>query len=158
ATLGGMGLTGHILEVEFKMERITSAWIWSESERVPNLDAMLTGLRAAARSWPFTVGWIDCLKRGPAMGRGVLIKGRWANPDQSPNHTPRPRRRLSVPFVFPNWVLGRFGVRMFNFLYYWKHIQKLRRGLVHPEAFFYPLDSIRDWNRIYGRRGFTQYQ
>jgi FAD/FMN-containing dehydrogenase len=158
ATLGGMGLTGHILEVEFKMDRISSPWIWTESERIPNLDAMLKGLKEAAKSWPFTVGWIDCLKRGPGMGRGILIKGRWANPDQSPPRTPKLRRRLSVPFVFPNWVLGGFSVRAFNFLYYWKHFQKVRCGLEHPEAFFYPLDSIHNWNRIYGKRGFTQYQ
>jgi decaprenylphospho-beta-D-ribofuranose 2-oxidase len=158
ATLGGMGLTGHILEVEFKMERISSPWIWSESERIGDLDAMVDGLRAAAKNWPFTVGWIDCLKRGPKMGRGILIKGRWANPDESPAGTPKPRRRLSVPFALPSWVLGRWSVRAFNFLYYWKHFRKLKRGFVHPEAFFYPLDSILNWNRIYGKRGFTQYQ
>ena len=158
ATIGGMGLTGHILEVEFKMERISSPWIWAESERVPNLDAMLAGLRAAAKDWPFTVGWIDCLKRGDGMGRGILIKGRWANPDATRAGHPNERRRLSVPFVFPNWVLGNLSVKAFNFIYYWKHYRRLRRGLMHPESFFYPLDSILNWNRIYGNRGFTQYQ
>jgi FAD/FMN-containing dehydrogenase len=158
ATLGGMGLTGHILEVEFKMERISSPWIWSESERIPDLDAMIGGLRAAAKDWPFTVGWIDCLKRGRQMGRGILIKGRWANPDESPAGKPKPRRHLSVPFIFPRWVLGRWSVKAFNFFYYWNHYRRLRRGIVHPEAFFYPLDSILSWNRIYGKCGFTQYQ
>jgi FAD/FMN-containing dehydrogenase len=158
ATIGGMGLTGHILEIEFKMERISSPWIWAQSERIPNLDAMLEGLRQAALDWPFTVGWIDCLKRGRHMGRGILIKGRWASPDERPTGFPKPRRRRSVPFTFPNWILGRWSVQAFNFLYYWRHFRRRQQGITHPEVFFYPLDSILNWNRIYGRRGFTQYQ
>ncbi len=68
ATLGGMGLTGHILEVEFPMRPIPSPWIWGESQRIDDLDRMVAGLKEAAREWPMTVGWVDCLARGPAWG------------------------------------------------------------------------------------------
>jgi FAD/FMN-containing dehydrogenase len=158
ATIGGMGLTGHILEIEFRMVRVATAWIRYESERVPDLDTMITGLQQAAQEWPFTVGWIDCLKRGRAMGRGILLKGRWAAPAEAPAKPPEPKRRLRVPCTLPGWVLRRWTVKAFNGLYYWKHFRRLRRGLMHPEAFFYPLDAFLDWNRMYGKGGFTQYQ
>ncbi len=70
ATIGGMGLTGHILEVEFPMRAIPSPWIWSENQRIDNLDAMVAGLKAAAHDWPMTVGWVDCLARGRTWGGG----------------------------------------------------------------------------------------
>lgn len=158
ATLGGMGLTGHILEVEFQMRRVTSPWIWGESQRIDNLDAMVSGLKAAAREWPMTVGWVDCLARGERLGRGILMKGRWAAPDEAPEAPPAWKHRFRMPFPFPGFVLCRPSMKAFNFAYYWKHFQRLRCGVVHPEAFFYPLDMLDDWNLIYGRRGFTQYQ
>jgi FAD/FMN-containing dehydrogenase len=158
ATVGGMGLTGHILEVEFSMRRIPSPWIYGESERIANLDAMVEGLKQAAGSWPMTVGWIDCLAGGRRLGRGILMKGRWATADEAPARPPRLKRRLSIPFEFPGWVMSRPSIRAFNWLYYWKHVPAVKRGIVHPESFFYPLDAINDWNLIYGKRGFFQYQ
>ena len=158
ATIGGMGLTGHILEVEFQMGRIPTPWIWGESERIADLDAMIAGLKEAAREWPMTVGWIDCLARGRSQGRGILMKGRWAEPNEVPSRPPPRKRRGTIPFRFPNFAVNRLSVKAFNFLYYWKHFRALKRGRIHPESFFYPLDSIDDWNLIYGRRGFFQYQ
>ncbi|NLF08565.1 MAG: FAD-binding oxidoreductase [Pirellulaceae bacterium] len=158
ATIGGMGLTGHVLEVEFPMRKIPSPWIWSESERIENLDRMVSGLKEAAREWPMTVGWVDCLARGAKLGRGILMKGRWATPDQAPGKPPAVKRRLRVPFQLPGVALCKPNMKAFNLAYYWKHFQKVRRGIVHPDSFFYPLDALDDWNLIYGRRGFTQYQ
>lgn len=157
ATLGGMGLTGHVLEVEFQLARVPSPWIVFESERVPNVDAYVDALKAAAPSWPMTVGWIDCLTRGKNLGRGILIKGRWAEPGEAPSHPPPAKRKLAVPFLFPSWVLNPLSIRAFNLAYYWKHLPRRRAGTMTPDAFFYPLDGIHHWNRIYGRRGFTQY-
>ena len=161
ATLGGMGLTGHVLEVELRMARLPSPWIYAESFAVPSVERFVEELEEAAADWPFTVGWIDCLAGGAATGRGVLTRGRWASPEEAPAHPPRPKRRLAVPFVAPGFLLGRWSVGAFNALYYgrtrlWRGGR--RRGVVHPEPFFYPLDAIRDWNRLYGPRGFTQYQ
>lgn len=158
ATLGGMGLTGHILEVELRLVRVPSPWIVQESFRVADIDSFLVALRESARDWPFTVGWIDCLARGGALGRGALIRGRWAEPAEAPRRPPAPLARLAVPFRFPGFVLNDVTVRLFNALYLRLHPRRPRRGIVHPERFFYPLDAIDHWNRIYGKRGFTQFQ
>jgi FAD/FMN-containing dehydrogenase len=158
ATLGGMGLTGHILEVELTLGRIPSPWIVCESERIDDIDAFIAGLKAAGPKWPFTMGWIDCLSGGRATGRGILMRGRWADPGEAPQRFPPPLLRLRVPFVFPEWALSRFSIRLFNELYYRAHVWRQRRRVMHPEPFFYPLDKLLEWNRIYGKRGFTQYQ
>lgn len=158
ATIGGMGLTGHILEVECKLHRIPSQWIWQESRRIHNVDAFEEALTTAAPNWPCTMGWIDGLTRGPTMGRGVMMCGRWASADEAPLEPPAARLRPAIPFNFPQWLLNRLTIRAFNALYYRKQFQPMSSGFVHPDSFFYPLDAIRSWNRMYGKPGFTQYQ
>ncbi|MDX2022880.1 MAG: FAD-binding oxidoreductase [Deltaproteobacteria bacterium] len=158
ATIGGMGLTGHILEVEFRMERIASPWIWMESRQVPSIDDFLRGLKEAGPAWPMTMGWIDCVSRGKLMGRGILMMGRWATPAEAPKAPPPEKHKLSLPFNLPSWALNRLTARAFNELYYRVHGRKMKRGVVHPDSFFYPLDAIHHWNRGYGKKGFTQYQ
>ncbi|MEM6457444.1 MAG: FAD-binding oxidoreductase, partial [Acidobacteriota bacterium] len=159
ATVGGMGLTGHILEAIVRLKPIPSPWIWSESARVPDLDAFLAGLRHAADDWPYTVGWIDLVRRGRGMGRGILIRGRWAEPHEAPAAPPRfGPARLTVPLTAPSWVLNRLSVTLFNLAYFHKHPRRARRSIVHPQSFFHPLDGVRHWNRLYGRAGFTQHQ
>jgi decaprenylphospho-beta-D-ribofuranose 2-oxidase len=169
ATLGGMGLTGHILEVELRIVRLPSPWIHAESFPVPDVESFVAALEASGESWPFTVGWIDCLSGGPGRpgtGRGILNRGRWATPEEAPAETPRPKHRLGVPVTAPGFLLNRFTVRAFNALYFhrtrlWRRDEthgRMNRGIVHPESFFYPLDAVRHWNRLYGPRGFTQYQ
>jgi FAD/FMN-containing dehydrogenase len=156
ATVGGMGLTGHILEVAFRMKRIPSSWLLVETERMRDVDAFMEGLKAAAREWPWTKGWIDCLKGGRQLGRGVLFRARWADPSEAPRAAPRAWPRPRVPLVPPFSLVTPLSVRAFNSLYY--HLPRRRRGVDNPESFFYPLDVVRDWNRLYGPRGFTQYQ
>lgn len=158
ATIGGMGLTGHILEVAFRVVRIPSPWLVQETRSVAGVDEFLAELAAAARDWPFTVGWIDCLAGGSRLGRGVLFRGRWATAAEAPPRQPRPLRGPVVPFRFPEWALNDATARAFNFLYANWHSRRARRSVVHPQKFFWPLDSVREWNRIYGRRGFTQFQ
>ncbi len=158
ATVGGMGLTGHILEVELTMRRVPSPWIVMESERIPDIDAYVEGLKRDGPDWPFTMGWIDCLSRGAKLGRGILMRGRWARPDEARKPFRPLGNRLGVPFVLPGWVMGPFSVRAFNTLYYNAHWRRQMRRVVHPQKFFYPLDAIENWNRLYGPRGFTQYQ
>ena len=157
ATVSGMGLTGHILEVEFRMKRIPTQWIFEERERFGSLDSLIEGLKRSAKDWPFTVGWIDGTARGRSLGRGVLNRGRWAEPREAPATPPPPIRRFTVPIEFPNWVLNKWSLRAFNAFIYHAHAWN-RPRTTHPESFFYPLDKILQWNRIYGRRGFTQYQ
>jgi FAD/FMN-containing dehydrogenase len=157
ATLGGMGLTGHILEVELVLARVPSRWIRQESRRIPDLDALLVALKDSARQWPFTVAWIDTLARGRALGRGILYCGRWAEPGEAPQEPPAPRRPIPMPFELPSFVLNRATIGAFNtLLYYRQPARKL--SIVDPDLFFYPLDRIQHWNLMYGSRGVAQHQ
>jgi decaprenylphospho-beta-D-ribofuranose 2-oxidase len=157
ATLGGMGLTGHILEVEFKMAPVTSPWMWGETERVNNVGEFVDVLARAAADWPFTKGWIDCVSRGKSLGRGVMYRARWATPGEAPPQPPAHKKGFAVPLNMPSWAVNHLTTRIYNELYFRTHPTK-RPGIVHPDVFFYPLDGIRHWNRLFGRKGFTQYQ
>ena len=156
ATLGGMGLTGHVLEVTCRLARVPSPWIVTETERIPDIDAFIQALKDSGKSWPHTMGWIDCLSSGRRLGRGVLMRGRWAEPEEARAGFPRQTLRPSIPFELPSFVVSRWSVRTFNALYYGKPWPS--RRVAEPWSFFYPLDAIGSWNRLYGRRGFTQYQ
>jgi FAD/FMN-containing dehydrogenase len=158
ATVGGMGLLGHILEVEVALAPIPSPWIHMESERVPDIDAFLAALERAASTWPMTMGWIDCLCPGSALGRGVLMAGRWATPDEARGRDLPETVERSLPFMLPDWALNRMTAAAFNGAYYWSHHEQRAERLVAPDPFFYPLDAVLHWNRAYGPRGFTQYQ
>ena len=158
ATIGGMGLTGHILEVEVQMLPIRSPWIFQESRRVDDIDQYIDGLKDAAARFPYTVGWIDCLTPGKHMGRGILMAGDWADPAIAPKRYPKPLPRVTMPIELPSIAVDRWSIKAFNAAFYWKHLQREKRGIVHWESFFYPLDAIRHWNRMYGPRGFTQWQ
>lgn len=161
ATLGGMGLTCHILEVELGLQRIARPWMVCEEQTLPDLAALVAALREASRGWPYTVAWVDALTRGRHLGRGVVIKARWAEADEAPAALPARSSAdplLAVPCNLPGWMLGRWSVRAFDELFYRAHDWRPRRGLVHPDPFFYPLDGIRHWNRLYGAQGFIQHQ
>jgi FAD/FMN-containing dehydrogenase len=158
ATLGGMGLTGHILEVTLRLARVPSPWIVREAERIPDIDAFIDRLKTAARQWPMTVGWIDGRARGGSLGRGVLLCGRWAEPHEAARTFPALRSTVPVPFDLPAGMLNPTVVRLFNTAYYHRFSAAPRRSLVRPESFLYPLDAIGSWNRGYGRRGFVQYK
>ena len=158
ATVGGMGLTGLIVDVTFGLRRVESPLIVLETERMNGLGQMLEGLRASARDWPYTVGWVDCLARGRALGRGILMRGRHASREEAGGRTPRARPTRSVPCDAPEWLLNPLCMRLFNRVYYGRHGASREQRLVSHEQFFYPLDAISGWNRLYGRRGFLQYQ
>jgi FAD/FMN-containing dehydrogenase len=157
-SIGGMGLLGHILEVEFVLHHIPSQWIWMERERVHDIDAYLASLTRAASVWPMTMGWIDCVHRGSSMGRGVLMAGRWATAAEAPETPPRVKPDKVVPIEFPNWAVNPLTVGLFNTAYYWSHMRRVVSKVVAPDPFFFPLDSLLEWNKGYGSRGFTQYQ
>jgi FAD/FMN-containing dehydrogenase len=157
ATIGGMGLTGHILEVELRMQPISSPWIWTEVEQMANLDGLVERLREASGTWPYTVAWIDWLARGKRRGRGLIQKGRWADPSEAPAGLPPRKTTVSVPMDLPNWFLSPMLVRPINAAHYRREGATTGK-VVHPESFFYPLDGLGKWNRLYGRRGFIEYQ
>lgn len=157
-TIGGMGLLGHILEVEFVLHRIPSPWVWMDSLRVRDIDEFISGLNAAAPRWPMTMGWIDCLSQGSSLGRGILMAGRWATAEEAQGAELPGEKQITFPIELPNWAINEVTTRAFNALYYWKQLDTREAKVVGPEPFFYPLDAILEWNRVYGPRGFTQYQ
>ena len=162
ATVGGMGLTGLILAVQLRLRRIPSAWYRVRYERAPDIDAAIARLAEEDNGHRYSVAWIDCLASGKSLGRSVLMLGNDAEPEELPTAWRRrpmaiPRkRRLLVPFDFPNGALTGLSVSAFNQVFYWKHA--VGTHIVDYDSYFYPLDSVRHWNRIYGRRGFVQFQ
>jgi len=158
ATIGGMGLTGAILDVTVRLVRVPSCWLCEERQPVDHLDECVEVLKTSSAAWPMTVAWIDCLAPGRANGRGVIFRGRWAQSEEAPRRVDSPTWPLSVPFAMPGFVLTRPVVRSFNALNYWRHRWRKPRGIVHVDQFFYPLDAIAHWTRLYGSRGFVQYQ
>ena len=164
ATLGGMGLTGLITRVRLRLRRIETAAIKVQNIKTVNLADILS-LFDRFEETTYSVAWIDVLSRGKHLGRSILMQGEhatrhevvgtpWA---QKPLQVPR-KRSFAVPFNLPGFVLTHFSIRVFNQLYYAKQRARIHEGLVDYDSFFYPLDTLHHWNRIYGRRGFTQYQ
>jgi FAD/FMN-containing dehydrogenase len=159
ATVGGMGLTGLITEVTLRLQPVESAWMQVDTEPVSGLAAMMDGLRDAAQDWPYTVGWIDCLAGGASLGRGLLMRGRHATRGEAPARAPSEPRRIAVPLDAPEFLLSPVLMRLFNSAYYCAHTHRRRAVAIVPyQGFFYPLDAVAGWNRLYGPRGFLQYQ
>ncbi len=162
-TCGGMGLTGFILEATFQLMKIPSAYIQNESIKAPNLDAIMQLFENSA-DCSMSVAWIDCLSKGKKLGRSLLQKGEFApkealSPAAQKNiYKTHSDGKLSIPFYFPSFALNSLSVKAFNFLYYHKQTKAVQNSIVHYDPFFYPLDAIHHWNRIYGKNGFTQYQ
>jgi len=157
ATIGGLGLTGVITWAEFNLKKIPSPCIMQEVVRFGSLDEFF-GLSAASdRSFEYTVAWIDCLAKGPSLGRGLFMRGNHAGPAECPRQA-GPRLQFTFPFDPPFTLVNNFSLRLFNSLYYRKQLRKRSRAAIHYAPFFYPLDTIRSWNRMYGSRGFLQYQ
>lgn len=158
ATQGGMGLTGHILEVEIQLDRIPSPWIYEESRRHGCLADVIEDLRQASDAFPMTVAWIDTSARGDVAGRGIVMRGRWATPDEAPKDPPKVKGAITFPFNLPSGLVNPTTIRMMNTFWFHKHGARPKQHIVHPETYFWPLDGIGLWNRAFGRRGFTQYQ
>lgn len=161
ATLGGMGLTGAIVDARFRLRPVTSAYLTVDYEKTADLDATLERFAQGDARYQYSVAWIDCLARGRSLGRSVLMRGNHTPAEELPAAVGQPlplriRRGKRVPGFLPNCVLNSWSVRAFNAVYYRRHGD--RRALVDYDRFFYPLDAIEHWNRIYGRRGFLQYQ
>ena len=163
STIGGMGLTGIILSAKFKLKNIESSYIRQESIKAENLDEIFK-LFDESESWTYNVAWIDCLQKDKNLGRSIMMRGEHAFKHELPKKLQdnpllvKKNTSPSIPFYFPNFVLNNLTVKLFNFLYYSKQTKKEVKNFVHYESFFYPLDIVNDWNRIYGKSGFIQYQ
>jgi FAD/FMN-containing dehydrogenase len=165
ATIGGMGLTGAILDVTFRLNRIETAWIRHQTTVAGNLDAAMSALEAADEAH-YSVAWIDCLSSGAELGRSLVYRGEHASQSDvvrmghSLPHFPKAGdKSITIPIDLPGIALNRLSVKAFNEVYY--RLGASGAGpetLVHWDPFFFPLDGVHDWNRIYGRRGFLQHQ
>ena len=163
-TRGGMGLTGLILQATLQLIPIETAYIREETVRCKDLDSVMS-LFDNMGKWTYSVAWIDCVARGKNLGRSVMMRGEHARVSDLTN--PHMQRdplnikampKLNVPIMAPNFALNNLSVQAFNWAYY-HHMPKGRHEhIVNYDTFFYPLDFVSNWNRIYGRRGFTQYQ
>lgn len=155
ATVGGLGLTGLICWAELKLIPIGNAYMLTESRRFRSLDEFWEINLSSEKTWPYTVAWIDCLSGAKGGLRGVFFAGAHA-PAQKALPVFREKRR-SVPFTPPISLINQLSLRAFNAAYF---RQRLSCGpvLSHYVPYFYPLDGVLNWNRIYGKKGFFQYQ
>lgn len=152
ATVGGLGLTGVVTWAELQLRRIPGPHLDVESIRFGHLDEFFSLCEPSERDFEYTVAWIDCLGRGKHLGRGVLQR---ANHATTPARGQTASRRLSVPFPLPVSLVNGVSLRVFNTVHYhrqWKATNE------HFQGFFFPLDGILHWNRLYGPAGFYQYQ
>ena len=162
ATVGGMGLTGVVLSARLQLRRVDSAYVFVDFYKAPNLEDALTTMEASDERYEYSVAWIDGIATGKTMGRSVLMRGNHAAAAELPAKV---RQALAAPtghqwnlfFDFPSGALNRLTVQAFNTAFYAIH-HTVPRQLVGLEKFFYPLDAINQWNRMYGKRGFVQYQ
>jgi decaprenylphospho-beta-D-ribofuranose 2-oxidase len=164
ATVGGMGLTGLVLRATLRMKKVESAYCLVDTERCEDLDDLLRRMAEGDDRYTYSVAWIDCLARGSSLGRSVLTRGWAATRDQLPAKLREhsldfsPRQVAVAPPIFPSGLLNRVSVAAFNEAWYRKAPRERRGEIQGIAAFFHPLDGVARWNRIYGPRGFLQYQ
>jgi decaprenylphospho-beta-D-ribofuranose 2-oxidase len=149
-----MGLTGVILRATFRLQRVGSCLVRQRIFNAANLGEVVD-LFEEQGSWSYSVAWIDCLARGAKLGRSLLMVGEHA--DEGTLYRV-PAKGFTVPFDFPRFCLNRYSVSAFNHLYHRRKGSSTAEDTVSLDTFFFPLDSIQHWNRIYGSCGFTQYQ
>jgi FAD/FMN-containing dehydrogenase len=156
STVGGLGLTGLITWAEIQLRRIGSPWMNTETIRYQTLDQFFELCEESDRDYEYTVSWVDCSGKGKKLGRGLFMRANHASaisaPDKYQSHT------RTFPFVPPVSLVNSFSLKAFNSLYYHKQLRRQNISLQHYQQFFYPLDGILEWNRLYGPRGFYQYQ
>jgi len=156
ATVGGLGLTGIIEWVEIKLQPIKSSQLEVEIVPLDNLTQFWELAAASNATHEHTVAWIDCAAEGRRLGRGIFSRGNWSSQGGLAVHDDHQRVRVAIDA--PAHLLNRFSIRLFNRLYYSRQARKSCKQRQHYASFFHPLDSIADWNRLYGRHGFWQYQ
>ena len=160
ASAGGMGLTGVITSATIQMARIETDKVLVDTERFANLDGVMAAMKERDHEYKYSVAWVDCMTRGAHMGRAILTRANHATAsdlDQVTLKAPKPAK-LFVPFDAPSGLLNPLSVRAFNELWF-RSAPKLQENEAQElPTFFHPLDGVRDWNRLYGKRGFVQYQ
>ena len=164
ATAGGMGLTGVILEATLSLLPVETSWISVDTERAEDLEDLMARMAGSDHRYRYSVAWVDSLARGRRMGRAVLTRGDHAAVDELPSPARAnplrfdPKPGAAVPPGVPGWLVGAGATRAFNEAWYRRAPREERRRPQPMATFFHPLDGLSSWNRIYGSRGFVQYQ
>jgi FAD/FMN-containing dehydrogenase len=156
ATIGGLGLTGLIEWAEIRLQRVKSSFLDAEIVPYSGLPEFWDVAEASCASHEHTVAWIDCTASGRRSGRGIFSRANWCDDGEMVVHDSR--QRLKIPIDVPGGLLNGLTVKLFNQLYYAAQKRNAGRVRQHYSQFFHPLDSIANWNRLYGRKGFWQYQ
>ncbi len=160
ATVGGMGLTGVVTRVTLAMMAIETDQVLVDTDRYDDLDAVMSAMAEGDARYRYSVSWVDCMTRGAHMGRAILTRGdhaRVGDVDDASLASPR-APRLAVPMDAPSGLLNGWSVRAFNEVWFRSAPRHEVEEAQSLSSFFHPLDGVRDWNRLYGRRGFVQYQ
>lgn len=155
ATIGGLGLTGVISWVEFSLLKVNSAYMNQEIICFNSLDEFFDISINSDSIYDYTVAWIDCLGRGSRVGKGVFKR---AMHSQNGGLSHKRSKEKSFPITPPFSLINKFSLQLFNNLYSWSNSRNHGYSRCNIESFFYPLDSINNWNRVYGKKGFLQYQ
>lgn len=163
ATIGGMGLTGIISEVTFQLIPVESSYVVVQHHQAKDLDASFAALADESQEDHYSVAWLDCLGKAGTFGRSILIRGHHATLDDLPakiRNQPfsKPRRPHTLGFDFPSWILNSTTMKAFNELYFRLQSRREQPFIADCESFFFPLDRLGNWNRMYGKSGFIQYQ
>lgn len=158
ATVGGLGLTGLILRATLRLRPIHNPWMDSETVRFKDLAGFFALSKESDQRFEYTVSWLDCLAKGANLGRGLFMRANHCEPGQLPDKGNTPGGNLNMPFTPPVSLVNKWSLAAFNQLYYHKQRSDRIQSIDHYQPYFYPLDSIGHWNRMYGPKGFVQYQ
>ena len=157
ATVGGMGLTGFILDATVQLLAISSDHVVVDTVKHNDLDGVMADMIDNDHRYRYSVSWVDCMTKGRSMGRGIITRGDHA-PSSEGSLTPPSSAKITVPLDAPSGLLNPLSIRIFNELWFRKAPAKRDAEKQSIGTFFHPLDGVNDWNRLYGRRGFVQYQ
>ncbi len=162
-TIGGMGLTGIIVRAAIKLRPIKTSWIKQKTLVAKNIDQTLE-IFENNMNVTYSVAWINSTKKMDGIGQSLIMLGEHASIedlDKKKIQNPlkiRSKKNKNIPFYFPNWFLNKKLIKLFNSIYYFIGKNTSKEKLVYWDDYFYPLDTILGWNKIYGRKGFVQYQ
>lgn len=157
ATVGGLGLTGLIVEVTLQLRPVPGPWLDAETIPYHHLDEFFQIMHQSEARWENTVSWIDCTSASKGENRGLFMRANFTESPFNASYNAK-KKPLAIPFSPPISLINPLSLKPFNQLYFYLNKRKAGRSIVHYEPFFYPLDNILEWNRLYGPKGFFQYQ
>ena len=156
-TCGGMGLTGIIISAILKLKKVNSSTILQKTIKTSSINELFDCFENYNED-PFSVAWVDCTAKNKSLGRGIFMSGKFLENPIGMRYKVHKKQKFSVPFLLPKILLNSFTIKFFNSIYYLFSKNSKSGKQVNYDTFFFPLDKIKNWNRIYGDAGFLQYQ